>query len=100
MEPLTSISNVLQIELLDSLKSSSFFSIMADESTGTASEEMISICLLASQQQACRTYLGIVHVKATYAEAITEYLMFFCIPSVITIGNMHMVLVCLYHIWS
>ena len=44
VEHLTSISNALEIELLDGSKSSALFSIMADESTDSASQEELSMC--------------------------------------------------------
>ena len=81
VELLTSISKALEIELLDSHKSSAFFSIMADESTDTASQEGLSICVRClHSNKPVEHFLGIVHVKATDAKAIAEYLIFFPIP--------------------
>ena len=77
-ELLESISHVLEQTLLEQLKSSTYFSIMADETTDIASMEELSICCRwLFRGEPVEHYLGIVHAHEVNAEAITRYLLQF-----------------------
>ena len=77
VELLASISKMLEDDLLNSLKASPYYSLMADESTDVSSLEELSVCarwLDLTENKPVEHFLGIVHAKEINAEAITGYL--------------------------
>ncbi len=77
-ELLKSISHFIKEQILDQLKSSPYFSLMADESTDIASKEELSICARWLENgRAVEHFLGIVNAHEVHAEAIIQYLLQF-----------------------
>ena len=75
VELLSSISEIIKQNLLASLKSSEYYSLMADESTDSASQEELSVCARwLHENKVVEHFLGIIHAKETNAKAISEYL--------------------------
>ena len=75
---LSSISKVIERDLLSSFNSSTYFSLMADESTDVSSKEELSICARWEQDsKPVEHFLGILPAKETTAEAISSYLCVF-----------------------
>ena len=63
-----------------SLQASQYYSLMADESTDTSSQEELSICARwLCENKAVEHFLGIIHAKEITAKAVLEYLRFFSI---------------------
>ena len=72
---LSSISKVMERDLLSSFNSSAYFSLMADESTDVSSKEELSICVRWEQGgKPVEHFLGIMPAKETTAQAIATYL--------------------------
>ena len=72
---LGSISAVLESNLLSSLSTSTYFSLMADESTDISSKEELSICARwLHKKNPVEHFLGIMPAKETTAKAIAGYL--------------------------
>ena len=78
-EFLDSISFHLEKQMLDRLKRSKFYSIMADESTDISTKEELSICgrWLEDSGKIVEHFLGLVHVQKVDAEALTQSLLIF-----------------------
>lgn len=88
-ELLTSISNVLEQQLLCSLKDSPYFSLMADESTDIASQEELSICARwLHENKPVEHFLGVVHAREVNSKALTEYILNFVQPRGINVEKM------------
>ena len=86
---LSSISKIIERDLLSSFKSSTYFSLMADESTDVSSKEELSICARWEQDnKPVEHFLGIVPAKETTAEAISFYLCAFLESKSIDITTM------------
>ena len=72
---LSSISKIIERDLLSSFNASAYFSLMADESTDVSSKEELSICARWEwDTKPVEHFLGIVPAKETTAEAISSYL--------------------------
>ena len=72
---LASISKILESNLLSSFKGSTYFSLMADESTDISSKEELSVCARwLDNKKPVEHFLGIMPAKETTAEAIADYL--------------------------
>ena len=85
----SSISKIIERDLLSSFKSSTYFSLMADESTDVSSKEELSICARWEQDnKPVEHFLGIVPAKETIAEAISSYLCAFLESKSIDITTM------------
>ena len=77
-ELLKSISQFIKEQILDQLKSSPYFSLMADESTDIASKEELSVCARWLENgKAVEHFLGTVNAHEVHAEALTQYLLQF-----------------------
>ena len=75
VELLSCISKILEHKLLDSLRESLYYSLLADECTDIVSKEELSVCAhWLSQNKLVEHFLGIIHAKETNAEAIAGYL--------------------------
>ena len=86
VELLTSNSKALEMELLDSHKSSIFFSIMADESTDTASQEELSCVRWPHSNKPVEHFLGMVHEQLMLKLLLSISLLFFLHSCVILLG--------------
>jgi hypothetical protein len=72
---LSSIIKVIERDLLSSFNSSTYFSLMADESTYVSSKEELSICARWERDsKPVEHFLGIMPARETTAEAISSYL--------------------------
>ena len=72
---LASVSKILEGDLLSSLKASTYFSLMADESTDISSQEEVSVCARwLHNKKPVEHFLGIMTAKETTAKAIAGYL--------------------------
>ena len=67
MELLASISKIIENSLLQSLKGSPYYSLMADESTDVCARWL-------HNNRPVEHFLGIIPVKETNAQALTKYL--------------------------
>ena len=77
-EFLKSISFHIEENILAHLKSSQFYSILADETTDISSKEELAICgRWLEDSKVVERFLGIVHVSEVNAEALTKYLLAF-----------------------
>ena len=77
-ELLKRISQFIKEQILDQLKSSPYFSLMADESTDIASKEELSVCVRWLENgKAVEHFLGIVNAHEVHAETVTQYLLQF-----------------------
>ena len=73
-EFLKSISFLFEENILAHLKSSQFYSILADESTDVSSKEELAICgRWLEDSKVVERFLGIVHVSEVNAEVLTKY---------------------------
>ena len=90
VELLACISKVLEYKLLDSLKESLYFSLLADECTDVSSKEELSVCArwLSHTNKPVEHFLGIIHAKETNAEALSGYLEDFLQSKAIKLENM------------
>lgn len=71
VELLACISKVLESKVLDSLKKSTYFSLLADECTDVSSKEELSVCArwLDDTDKPVERFLGIIHAKETNAKS-------------------------------
>ena len=90
VELLASISKVLESKVLDTLKKSSYFSLLADECTDVSSKEELSVCAhwLDDTDMPVEHFLGIIHAKETNAEALSGYLIDFLRSKTIKLESM------------
>ena len=77
-ELLTSISFIIEKHVLDSLKMSEYFSVLADENTDISSQEEMSICgRWVEKDNVVERFLGMIHIKKADAETIADSLLQF-----------------------
>ena len=78
-ELLKSISQFTKEQILDQLKSSPYFSLMADENTDIAVKEELSVCArwFENDKAVVEHFLGIANTHEVHAEALTQYLLLF-----------------------
>ena len=90
VELLACISKVLESKVLDSLKKSTYFSLLADECTDVSSKEELSVCArwLDDTDKPVERFLGIIHAKETNAEALSVYLKDFLTSKAIKLESM------------
>ena len=68
VELLSSISEILKENILSSFQASKYYSIMADESTDSASQEELSVCARwLHEGKVVEHFLRIIHVKENYS---------------------------------
>ncbi len=78
VELLASISEVLKKNILSCLHTSEYYSLIADESTDSASKEELSVCARwLHDGKVVEHFLGIIHVRETTAKSISDHLIVF-----------------------
>lgn len=91
VELLACISKVLESKVLHILKTSSYFSLLADECTDVLFKEELSVFAhwLDDNDKPVEHFLGIIHAKETNAEALSWYLKDFLQSKAIKLQSMH-----------